>query len=212
MPINPNESHQNRHTLAIGKSGSGKTYFLQNHPWVKPAKRLIVWDPYESHKVNYAKSLKQFGLNLAGAIKSGKTFRLGLSVNPTLSNFEQFCCMVWAAADGNNEMIVMVEELADVAKAGKASPFWGKMVRIGRKYGLIVMPATQRPQEVDKTIFTQVSRIWVGLVSPYDQESVEKSTGLERGSLKGIKPESFEHYYIHGADIQRGGPGKKLKI
>lgn len=213
MPINPNENHKNRHTLAIGISGSGKTYFLQNHPWLKKSGvRLIIWDPYETHKVSYAKTFKQFGRNLAGAISSGRGFKIGLSVNPTLANFEQFCRMVWTAADGNKETFVIVEELADVAKSGKASPFWGQMVRIGRKFGLVLMPVTQRPQEVDKTIFTQISRVWVGLVSPYDHDYVEKSTGLGRGSLKTIKPESYQHFYVHGTEVQHGGPGKKLKI
>lgn len=213
MAINPNEELENNHLLAIGKTGSGKTFFLKNHPLVKKrGARVVVWDPYESHDCIYSKSLSAFGKNLSSALKSGKGFKIGLSVNPTTQAFEKFCQMVWVASNGKKPLVVIVEELADVAKAGKASPFWGQMVRIGRKFGLILLPATQRPQEVDKTVFTQVSRVWVGLVSPYDHAYVEKSTGIEKGALSKIKPNEYHHYLVHGNDIQHGTPRKKVKI
>jgi DNA helicase HerA-like ATPase len=213
MAINPNEDLENNHALAIGKSGSGKTWFIKNHPLVKKrGSRVVFWDPYESHDCHYSKSLTEFGRNFAGAIKSGKGFKIGLAVNPSIESFENFCRMVWVAADGNKKLIVVVEELADVSKPSKATEFWGQLTRVGRKYGLIVIPATQRPQEIDKTVFTQVSRVWVGLVSPYDHGYVEKSTGIEKGGLAKIKPETYHYFYVHGSDIQYGTPQKKVKL
>lgn len=213
MPINPNEDLENNHILAIGKSGSGKTFFIKNLDLIKKrGSRVVYWDPYESHDCHYSKSLGGFARVFLAAIKSGKGFKIGLSVNPTLESFEKFCQMVWVAADGKKQLIVVVEELADVSKPSKASEYWGQLTRVGRKYGLIVIPATQRPQEVDKTVFTQVSRVWVGLVSPYDHNYVEKSTGIEKGGLEKIKPESYHYYYCHGSDIQYGTPKKKVKF
>lgn len=213
MAINPNDELENQHCLAIGKTGSGKTHFLKHHPKVKKrGSRVAIWDPYQSHDCHYAATTANFGNNLAQALRSGKGFKLGLSVNPTLEAFEKFCQMLWIASDGKKPIVVIVEELADVAKAGRASQFWGQMVRVGRKYGLILLPATQRPQEVDKTVFTQVSRVWVGLVSPYDHAYVEKSTGIEKGGLSKIEPNSYHHYLVHGSDIQYGTPQKKVKL
>ena len=141
----------------------------------------MVWDAYESHDVHYAKALPEFGKKLGAAVRANKGFKLGLSINPTIENFEMFCKMVWLAADGQKELIVVVEELGDVASAGKATQHWGQMVRVGRKYGLVLFAVTQRPQEIDKTVFTQVSRVWVGLVAAYDMNYVEKTQGLKRG-------------------------------
>jgi hypothetical protein len=214
MAIRPNEDLENRHILVIGQSGSGKTYWLKAHPWTKGAyKRVIIWDPYESHKAHYAKSLPQFGRMLSGALKSKKGFRVGLSIHPDPAAFEQFCRMVWAAADGSKETYVIVEELGDVSKPGKAGQNWGQLIRVGRKYGLILMPVTQRPQEIDKTLFTQVSRVWCGLVSAYDRPYVERNLGLTRGALESIVPGSYKHVYVHGPSVQWGGPGsKKVKL
>jgi DNA helicase HerA-like ATPase len=213
MAINPNEELENRHLIAMGMSGSGKTFFLRNHPDIKKTgARIAVFDAYETHKAHFSRSLKDFGRKLASGIRSGKGFRIGLSVEPTPENFEKFCEMVWLAADGNKELIVIVGELADVSKPGKASPAWGKIVRVGRKYGIVLMVETQRPQEIDKTVFTQTGRKWVGYLEPYDHNYVEKFVGLEKGSLAKIEPNSYKSFYKHGSTIQEGGPGKKLKI
>ena len=214
MAINPNDDLKNRHTLVIGQSGSGKTYWLKRHKWLKGkrGKRVIIWDAYESHEAHYARSLSEFARMLAGAMRSGKGFRIGLAVHPTQAAFEQFCRMVWAALDGSKETFVLVEELGDVAKPGKASQNWGQLIRVGRKFGAILLPVTQRPQEIDKTLFTQVSRIWCGLVSAYDRTYVEKYLDLERGSLATIEPESYRFVYKHGHKVQWGGPRKPVTV
>jgi len=211
--INPNEALTNRHTIAIAMSGGGKTYFLTNHPLIKRrGVRLAVWDPYETHKVDYAKSVSGFVKKLAAGVKSKKGFRIGLAVNPTVKAFEAFCKALWVAADGNKELVVIVGELADVATAGKASENWGQMVRVGRKYGVVLFVETQRPQEIDKTIFTQTGRKWVGYLEPYDHAYVERNVGLEKGSLKTIEYESYHCFYKKGSDIQRGTPSKGVVI
>ncbi len=213
MAIHPNEKRENKHTLAIGQSGSGKTYWLSHHPWVKRrGVRLLVWDPYESHDVHYCRKRAEFARQVAAAVKSGKGFRIGLAVEPTEQSFEFFCRVAWAALDGRKETIIMPEELGDVTRQGKAAPAWGRLVRVGRKYGVVLMPTTQRPQEIDKTLFTQVSRVWCGLVSAYDTAYVERNTGLDKGSLKQITPGSYKFVYVHGHSQQWGGPGKKVKI
>lgn len=212
MAVNPVESNENRHSLFIGQSGSGKTYTMANHPWVtRRGARVIVWDPYESHRATYFSSQRGFARALAGALKSGKGFRIGLSVQPTQAAFEFWARCYWASLDGTKTTIGLVEELADVAQPGKALPAWGQCIRVGRKFGAVIMAATQRPQEIDKTLFTQASRKWCGYVAAYDQPYCERHVGLERGALATIEPETYEYFYIHGPNITRGGPKKPIK-
>lgn len=211
MAINPNERHKNRHTLVIGQSGSGKTHWLSRHPWLREkGARLLVWDPYESHRVPYF-GRAAFARELGRAVASGKGFRLGLSVSPTPAAFEWFCRAAWTAADGRYSTFLLVEELADVAKPGKAAPAWGQLIRVGRKYGVVILAATQRPQEVEKTLFTQAQRKWVGYVSEYDQPYCEQNLGLPRGALAEIAPETYQYWYVNGPHKAKHGPKAPLK-
>ena len=212
MAIHPNESKANRHCLVLGKSGSGKTYWLKHQPLLKRrGVRLLVWDPYESHDCAYFRDRRQFARHVALAVKSGRGFRLGLSVHPDPEAFEWFCRIAWAALDGRRDTVIMVEELGDVSKPGKAGQNWGQLVRVGRKYGAILLAVSQRPQEIDKTLFTQVARVWCGLVSSYDQAYCERHIGLPRGALGQIKPGSYEFVLSDGHSHKWGGP-KKRKI
>lgn len=213
MAKNPNESRENKHTLALGISGAGKTYWLANHPWIKKrGVRKIIWDPYESHHTFICRSRSEFAKELKQALASGKGYSIGLAIHPSPKAFEWFCACVWASLDGRKETIILIEELADVAQPGKAGPNWGQLIRVGRKYGAVIMAATQRPQEIDKTLFTQVSRIWAGLVCAYDRVYVEKYLGLNRGAMGDIAANSYKFVYVHGTDIRWGGPKmKKIK-
>jgi len=206
MPVNPNEKHKNQHVLAMGKSGSGKSYWMMSHPMVKSAKRVVIWDPYQTHDVKYFSNLQAFAKEIRGSVQGKKSFRIGLSVNPNKENFEYFCRCVWALADGNFGTVVLVEELADVSRSGGASGTWGNIIRVGRKYGLIIMAATQRPQDIDKTLFTQVAKMWCGYISNYDQPYVERNMGVEPGVISKIKKESYCHVLSDGDQYEWGTP------
>jgi len=207
MPVNSNEDHLNRHVLAMGKSGSGKSYWMMSHRLVKQSDRVIVWDPYQTHNVKYYSSLKEFARVIHSCIKKKQKLRIGLSVNPTKENFEFFCRCIWSLADGNVETVVLVEELADVSRSGGATGTWGNIIRVGRKYGLVIMAATQRPQDIDKTLFTQVAKMWCGYISNYDQPYVERNLGLKPRTLSQIKKESYHHVLSDGDQWEWGKPG-----
>lgn len=200
MAINPNEELKARHALFIGQTGSGKSWRMARHPLVKRRRgnRVIMWDPYETHDAHYIRSKATFAREVARAVRSGKGFRLALAVDATPAAFEFWANVAWAALDGNKPTALMVEELADVAKPGKAGPAWGKCIRVGRKFGGVVIAGTQRPQEIDKTLFTQCQRKWCGWVDDYDQPYCERNLGLEKGALARIAPESYAFWYVNG--------------
>lgn len=166
MKKRTNETLAPNHAGFFGTTGSGKTYQLQNHPAWKVCQRVLIWDPEESYKVKYRikddEALKAFYHKNLGY--SGK-FVIGFSPqNLTEESFELFCQIAWRWGHASNPLLVIVEELADVARIGKASPFWGQLARKGRKYGTVILYASQKPQEVDKTIVDQSAVLATGML------------------------------------------------
>jgi len=71
--------------------------------------------------------------------------------------------LVWAAADGNRELDVIIEELAKLANtAGKDDTIVGELATGGRKFGIILHTIFQRSQEVPKTIWNNSPRKVLG--------------------------------------------------
>lgn len=166
MKKRTNETLAANHAGFFGTTGSGKTYQLQNHPAWKTCKRVLIWDPEESYKVKYRikddEALKAFYHKNLGY--SGE-FVVGFSPNSiNEESFELFCQIALRWGHAGNPLLVIVEELADVARIGKASPYWGQLARKGRKYGTVILYASQKPQEIDKTIIDQSAVFGTGML------------------------------------------------
>lgn len=186
----------------MGMSGSGKTFSLGNHPLInKKSARVVVWDTEETHKAFFFRDMLSFKKAAAKVATKKTAFKIGLSVNPTPANFEEFCKTCWLMADGKKELIIIVGELADVARTGKATENWGRLVRVGRKYGVVLLVESQRPAEIDKTIFTQAGSKWVGYLEDYDHKYVERNLGLPANSMRRIKFESYDCFFKGGGKL-----------
>lgn len=177
----------NRHAMVIGASGSGKSSWIKRCETVRSASRLLIWDPDEEYTIPHAKTLQQ-----ARAVASRAGFgplRLGVTLQPTRDAFEWFCRLAFSLCHAAAPLVVIVEELADVAGSGKASPAWGELVRKGRKYGAILVAASQRPQEIDKTIFSQVENHWCGrLRTDADRRYMSQTIGVPVEDLQTLGP------------------------
>jgi hypothetical protein len=180
----------NRNHVVIGFSGSGKSTFIKQQ--TKRARRLLVWDPDEEYDVTHYRSRSAFGAALLAS--NGGPIRAGLSVDATPAAFEWFCTKVLAVMSADRPYAVVVEEINDVTRPGKAGDAWGKVCRRARKYGLQWFAATQRPQEMDKTTLTQGAFKWVGLlVDEDDMAYVARRCRLPLTDVQALK--GFEYLY-----------------
>lgn len=203
----PNKNH-----LVIGTSGSGKSTWVKRQ--VKTARRLLIWDPDGEYPVNcYSKktefirglskcySTPQSAIGHRGAIVP---VRLALAVEPTAKNFEWFCSVAFALADARRPLVVVAEEIADVTSPGKAGPWWGRLCRRGRKYGVTLYAITQRPAECDKTIYSQAAHKWIGFMdNEADQSRLAKLCGIAAARVGALKPLQYL-YKQPGAAVKTG--------
>jgi hypothetical protein len=185
MARNPNNEHDNRHCLILGTSGSGKTRWLTKNADIKNCRRVVLWDPEADHWAIHCKTRAEFVRTLTAALQSGKQFRVAYeAAHVTPAEFDWWCAVVWAMLDGRFETVAIVEEVADVVKAGSAPTHWGFLTRKGRKYGLRLFVVSQRPQLVDKTTVGQCPFKWAGaLETDLDRRAVGAVLSLTAAQL-----------------------------
>lgn len=188
---------KNENTVVIGFSGSGKTSWIrQKTASINPA-RIVAWDPDEDYKLPRARTMAGFKKFLQ---KAGYgPIRCALTVDPTPENFEEWARLVFCVAHCKAPMVVIAEEIADVTRIGKASPNWGQLCRKGRKYGVRLFAVSQRPQECDKTVFTQSRFKWCGILgSEDDRKYMSKVIDVPLSELSELR--ELEYFYRAGAE------------
>lgn len=193
MAINPDPSHSNRHALAAGCSGSGKSQVMAQKLLPKGyGHRVLIWDPDEDHRATRFSDRAAYTRAVRQALASGKGFRLAWCGRVDLPTFEWWCRVVWAALDGRHITYVGVEELADVSpSAGKAQPAFGELLRKGRKYGARLCLATQRGTEVSKTAWTQVAEKWIGQQEGDDMRRMAREADVPESELRALDALEF---------------------
>jgi len=181
-------SRLNRHLVACGMSGSGKTTFVRQELRCRQPKRQILWDPDEDHHAIHIRSRARFARELAKAYRSGQPFRLALVCQATETNFEWWAGCIRELLDARRPILVVAEEISDVTRTAKAPPNWGTLARRGRKWGCDVIATTQRPQEADKTIVTQAGTIWCGFLKrPQDRQAMASELDVPVSRIEQLK-------------------------
>jgi hypothetical protein len=132
----------------VGATGSGKGVSIRE--WLKANKgpRLLVWDPLGEY-ADFCRTVTG-NLGEVARLAAGKSFAIAYRPGPDVRTYEDkftlFCRIAFAA--GN--LVLMVEELADVTSPSHAPQAWRQCTKKGRHAGLRIVAATQRPADIDK--------------------------------------------------------------
>lgn len=213
MASNPNNALDANHVCYLAGTGGGKTAAVKLLKLY--GEHVAIFDMYGDYKydgrrknnpfnglggrpVYHYETRASFARAFSEAWRSGKRFVTAYS--PTFSPKLQgkalkeakqaelywFGQLMWAAADGNRQLDVIIEELAKLAStAGKDDTIIGELATGGRKFGVVLHAIFQRSQEVPKTIWNNSPRKVLGA-----QES--------KGDAKAISEEldaQIEHVY-----------------
>jgi len=134
--------------LYCGATGSGKGVSLREYMRQLKPKRLMVWDPL--HEYGDLVTVTTGKLGDVVKLAQRDAFRVAFYPGPNAAEFkdkfELFCRVAFAA--GN--LVMLVEELADVTSPSYAPVAWRQCTKKGRHAGLQIIAATQRPADIDK--------------------------------------------------------------
>lgn len=83
-----------------------------------------------------------------------------LATGYSKQEFDQFCRLahIWKR---QSPAVIVIEELAAVTNAGKASGYWGVLVNQSLGLGATLLATVQRGQEVDKSIMNASTYMYV---------------------------------------------------
>lgn len=177
----------------IGSTGSGKSHFVKQVLQAKPP-RLMIWDAMREYG-HAGKVVRDKTADLVAQLRKvgGGSFSLVYQPNKESEQamrgqFTVFC----KAALAVGKVLMVVEEMALVTKAGYSPPGWLEVVTGGRHYGLMVVGTSQRPALLDKTFFSNCTMIRVGkLSSTGDKKAVADAIDVPADLLRQLKPRQW---------------------
>lgn len=170
--------------FSCGAPGSGKSFDLKARLARRRPDRLIVVDPDGEYADAGVLHDQLPDLLKATAYSTFRTrFRPSFVRATAEYQFDVICRLVRWHADPQpgqtpppavGPLVFVVDELADfVGPSFRDAPeSWQWIIRRGRKYGVTLYAASQRPAQIDKTLFDLASTIRTGRLNNADSQRV----------------------------------------
>lgn len=171
----------------MGAPGTGKSKYIKDE--LAKASRALVWDMEDEYETIPAVSLAQLPAALHRAGKGSVKLRFVPSADAAQRQLEFNIFCRTAMAVGN--LLILAEELRFVTQPSKAPAGWAGVVLRGRKRGIRVIGASQRPASIDKDFLGNATLIRCGALGyPEDRKAVAAVMGIDAALIE--KLEGFE--------------------
>jgi hypothetical protein len=153
---------------AFGARGTGKTAWCkqQIERLIRSGhNRVMVWDAKKDADLKtVGEGFDSWPAFVAACKRPAFVARYRVSpLHSPHEQFDAFCKLAWR--EGN--VVLFVDELAEVTKANKAPGAWRTVVNVGRSYddgkkSISIIAASQRPTEVDKSFLGNADLVHTG--------------------------------------------------
>ncbi|MYM96245.1 ATP-binding protein [Duganella vulcania] len=198
--------------VVLGSSGGGKTTQARGKIMKKRRRRTIVWSPKEPID-NYASwwpgsvvctTTAEVLAIVQAAGKRGEfhiVFRPSLNRSQDEAQFNVVCRIALAA----HQLLFVVDELHTVTKPSHSVDGWGKLVMMGRGYGIEIWGMSQRPASMDKDFMGNASTIHTRRLSyPEDAKTVARSLGVKPAEVSALSGYMWIERNNQTGEISRG--------
>lgn len=177
----------------MGSSGSGKSSYIKAELRRRKPRRLVVYDPDEEYGP-FGRVVSKLGdvlsvMRQAGTDKPFKlVFRPSSDPGAAARQFDALCKLCFHAGG----VTFVAEELADVTTPSRAPVGWSMLSRRGRKRGIVLFGASQRPANIDKNFLGNATRVRCGVLS-YEQDAnvCGRVLGVDPGELMTLAPLAY---------------------
>lgn len=171
---------------------------------------MALWDPNKDHPAHRFDCLEQYGIELAMAHRSGKSFRIAYTGEASPDAFEVWAELFWRVLDGRVETFGVIEEYSDCCRgAGALSQkrdfYHRRAWTQSRKYGGILLPTTQKPQLITKDSIENAGIFWASHMGLLAADRIAKEMDITPHELRACGVGEF--YYTNN-----GSQAQKIKV
>lgn len=125
---------------------------------------------------------------------------------PTAIRQFAFCCQVaWSIAERGRPVHFVVDELSEFTTALEAPHAWRRLVKRGRKKGITIDAAAQRPAEIDKTIWSNATLVRTGRLNfADDQRVIAAAIGVPVDQVNALGQLDYLERDRNSGELRRG--------
>lgn len=211
QPINENNKLKALHTLYVGTTGAGKSQAVKRFGQIIATDQVVYWDPHKDHETMRGRVVRRYTsfVAFAKALQAGRKtrqgFKIALTVPEEREHFLKFCQIVWGFGDGLHpkRLHIVCEENPEVTKGiGRDKSIFGKIMNVGRKYGLVVHVVGGKTTEMSKTVISKTPFKWVGRQdAKADARRLSDDIDVSVDDIMTLQPLEFyfKNPYEHGA-------------
>lgn len=173
----------------MGATGAGKSLYIKGRIKREKPARLLIFDP-EGEYEGFGREVSSMGdlvklLKKVGAGPFRFVFRPADDLAAAKKQFDLFCSIAFAAKN----LWLIAEELKFWTSPSYAPPGWSKVNLRGRKHGLTVIGASQRPASIDKDFLGNATLVRAGRMNyEEDARAVAKVLGVAPDEIMGLQP------------------------
>jgi hypothetical protein len=157
-----------RIVAAMGAPGSGKSHFVKDELHRLQPQRLLIVDPEDEYSIgSKCGSLRELVL-LTAAPEWRVRFVPSIDRGAGVRDFNFACALAFVRAP----CVFVVDELHEFVTASEAPTAWRRLVKRGRKHGVTIFAAAQRPASIDKGLWSNASLIRCGRLNYAEDQRV----------------------------------------
>lgn len=170
---------------------------------------MLVWDAKPEWAPRFGltivRTLQQLHAHVVASL-DGRPSRLSYQGPMTREHFDIFCRLAWVWLKAKKRRVLVVEELADVTNPGKASQWWGEILRKGRDpHQALVIGLTQRASESDSTIAGNCTVIHAGYQSfPRDRKTIAEYCDVPLEEIRNLGALDYVERDMRTRELRRG--------
>lgn len=122
-----------------------------------------------------------------------------------IRQFAFVCAIAWRTAERGRPVDFVVDELSEFTTASEAPAEWRRLVKRGRKAGISVYAAAQRPAEIDKTIWSNASLVRTGRLNYVeDQRTIAAALGVPVDQVIALGQLDYLERDRNSGELRRG--------